>query len=142
MVESFAPPDIEKALVGYYARTLDVRVATDVPNPRPRVWLQVNRIGGVSPNIIQDAPIVLLQAWGARDDDRSAGAAADLAHDAYRALSAARGSWIAPYCWLYSASLSGPVNNSDTETETPRYQLTATLRTRMLVREESPQVNG
>lgn len=133
-VEVLSPPDIEKALTQWLTRITGVRTVTRVPNPRPDLFLQVQRIGGTPVNLIQDAPIVLVQAWGNfenTDLDSTAGAA-DLATSAYQAMRAMQGQFITPYCLVHSVRVSGPVNSEDTLSRSPRYHLTATLRTRML----------
>lgn len=134
MVETLEPPDVEKALVSWLKQRLgDVHVSTRVPNPRPPKFVTVRRIGGGPANLIQDAPIVLVEAWGAATDETSNKAASDLAHAAYRELRAMPAVQdITDYCRVYVANVSGPVNNPDTDSATPRYHLTATLRTRMI----------
>lgn len=132
-VETFEPPDIEKALVAWLEPRLSARVSTRVPNPRPALFVTVRRIGGVRANLIQDAPIVLVECWGSPTDESSNAVASNLAHAAYRHMVAMPTVQdITPHCRVYAARVSGPVNNPDTSTNTPRYHLTATLRTRMV----------
>lgn len=135
MVEAFAPPDIEKALAGYLRSRLGVRVSTRVPAERPDRFVEVKRIGGTRANLVQDEPIIMLRAWGASNDAESAGPAADLARATYYQLDAAQRSWLADDCWLYHARIGSPVNNPDAGTDTPRYQMTATLRVAMTTQE-------
>lgn len=116
-----APVDIEGAVVS----VLGAGAATRVPNPRPDgPLIRVTRAGGVTVNLIQSAPRVLVECW---DDDEVA--AFDLARLAYARLWAAADSFLTPDVYVTRIELTEPVNFPDPDTNKPRYQFVAALTT-------------
>lgn len=56
--------NIEKAIIDYLKPLMpDVKVSGDVPNPRPKLLVTVERTGGSSDSIVLDHPQIALQCW-------------------------------------------------------------------------------
>lgn len=58
-------PDIVALLVTYLDSLTTVRVASDVPNPRPTELVQVRRVGGTQLRPVRDKPRVDFTVWAA-----------------------------------------------------------------------------
>ena len=124
------PHDVEAAVCSYLrARLGGVKVATDVPNPRPAVHVRVTRTGGSpSPPIPLDPAVVLVEAWAPRRAD-----AFDLAAEAYDVLTDAPGDWLDKPggAWCYDADPSGPVHYPDPDSKSARAQFVAVIHVSM-----------
>lgn len=122
---ALAPPDVEKAFVGYLNNLLAPQVSTRVPNPRPASFGRVQVVGGDAPSVALDAPRLLFEFWGADQ-----GAAWTLAREAWAHVAATRAQWVGDV-FVLSLTQSRPVNFPDPDTASPRYQFTADLRVAM-----------
>jgi hypothetical protein len=91
-------------------------VSSRVPNPRPASLIRVTRIGGDQLNMVQERAILLIECWGATQQQ-----AWDLTAAAYKAL---QGRDPLEYngIELSQRSCSSPVNYPDPSTTSPRYQ--------------------
>lgn len=127
MAEILVAPGIESLLVsGISARSsADVWVATKIPNPRPDKLVRVRRAGGPRTSLVIDNPTVLIECWAETEVD-----AENLASLTAGIVASLDGETIDGHMILHSEILGGPVNDPDPDSATPRYTLTALLRTR------------
>lgn len=131
-METFAPADVEDVLVAYLAGALGVPVSTQVPAERPELFVTLERLAGRRPNLVQDEATVGVRCWG------DLTSSATLAQRTYRLFDALGGQGV-PGCYVYwPVKITGPANDPDPKSGTPRYRLTVTLRTRLIVTEETP----
>ncbi|MFF0942692.1 hypothetical protein ACFYE2_00480 [Kocuria sp. CPCC 205300] len=61
--------DVEGDLIAYLSARLGVPVVDRVPSPRPARFVTVRRTGGPKRSPTVDAPLIDLEAWGARPAD-------------------------------------------------------------------------
>ena len=122
MTEVLRLPDTEAAVVTFLNAALTPPVSTRTPNPRPAAYVRVSSAGGRSTNPATADPQVLVESYAG-----SSVTASTNALDAWHALSAARGSFIAPGVWLVTADCGVPVNFPDPDTTDARYQFVASL---------------
>ena len=118
--------DAEQALTTHLRELLKVPVVTRVPDPRPRVFVQVRRVGGVA-ELVWDRPRIDVFAWAPDDEG-----AHDLGMAARAALHDLQGtSALGVPCYRVEESM-GPRRADDEPTGTPRVWLTVdlSLRTR------------
>jgi hypothetical protein len=95
---------------------ITAEVSSRIPNPRPASLIRVTRVGGTEANMVQERAILLIECWGATQQQ-----AWDLVSAAYRVL---QGRDPLEYngIELGSRSCSSPVNYPDPSTSSPRYQ--------------------
>lgn len=75
-------PDAVELTIGYLRDALDARdddtpATKDVPDPRPSLFLTVQRLGGPRIDVVTDGPQLSFEAWG--DDNAAAHDLAQLA---------------------------------------------------------------
>lgn len=127
MTEVLVAPGIEPLLVaGITARVPeDVWVSTNVPNPRPDKLIRIRRRGGPRTSLVIDNPLVLIEVWAVSDTD-----AESLANLTAGIIASLDGEIVNSHMILHAEILGGPSNDPDPDSATPRYTLTAELRTR------------
>lgn len=111
---------IERALVKWIPSAIGVKCAADVPSRRPGEFVALERVGG-SPSIGIDRPSVTFDVYAA-----TRARAEELSLDLRDALML---DLMAEVPQVRSVSITGPYNFPDTESKSPRYQLTADLLT-------------
>lgn len=62
-------PDIQAVVIGELRDGLadhgvDVHVGSEIPNPRPDVFINVTRTGGTAQSIVTDAATLTIESWG------------------------------------------------------------------------------
>ena len=57
------PLDIEAVLIAWLAKELGLPVSADVPDPRPKTFITVERVGGARDSVVVDRPSVAVQCW-------------------------------------------------------------------------------
>ena len=124
MAEVVVARDVEAMVVSglnaaLTARSDTARVSTRIPNPRPSRLVRVRRRGGPLSSVVVDVPLLLIECWD--EDEVDAG---DLARLVNGLIVALPGSVDA----IASAEiLSGPSNDPDPDSTSPRYTSTAQL---------------
>jgi len=122
-MEAVSFPDIEGELVAFLnaafaSRSDTARARTKVPKDRGR-FVKVTRVGG-SRSLVHDEPLVVFECW---DVD---GTKAERLANLTRALV---GSMDTEAAWFFR-EVGGVASFPDPRTDDPRYQFTATFRTR------------
>ncbi|QOP64247.1 tail terminator [Microbacterium phage Quenya] len=59
------PVDIEQAVIDELSPLYEV--GTSIPDPKPNIFLRVLATGGAELNLVQDEPLVTLEAFGLRE---------------------------------------------------------------------------
>lgn len=120
-------PNAVKIVGAHLRDVLDgVPVSRDVPNPRPRRFVVLRRVGGVARTIVSDEPTLRVECWGADDDD-----AHDLAQEVRMRLAAMRGHMSADGHVVYRVGeLAGPGRLPDPTSDHERYVFTASVHVR------------
>lgn len=109
--------DIEAAMVAWLNANFGCEAATEVPNPRPKRFVSVERTGGPSDRFT-DSPTVALQCWAPTRAE-----AADMACRLRDMLPS----------FVYEANIREVGVNSLANfpaADSPRYQLVVNIRTR------------
>lgn len=119
-MEAYEFINVEKALIGVISA--DAPASVDIPKPRPKRFVQVNRVGGTA-GLVTDRPMVTFYVWG-----ETWSAAHDLAAPVRRRVhSLTELGGMPVYLVIEVGGLSrapDPVDGS------PRYQFTAEIRLR------------
>lgn len=121
-------PDVEGLLIDLLAANgCSDPISTDVPNPRPAGWLQVQRIGGPIANLVSEAAQVTLSGWADAGDTVAA----------LEQLNAARGVLVALSLGLITHPVlfgakeyGGPIDLPDPSTTQARYTCNWVIRAR------------
>ncbi|UDG78713.1 tail terminator [Microbacterium phage IndyLu] len=82
MVQVLIPTDIEQAIIDELSP--DYTIGTSIPEAKPAVFIRVLAVGGAQLNLVQDEPLVSLEAFALRETQ-----ARDALADALARLSAA-----------------------------------------------------
>ncbi|WNO26436.1 tail terminator [Microbacterium phage BabyDaisy] len=82
MVQVLIPTDIEQAVIDELSP--DYTIGTSIPETKPAVFIRVLAVGGAQLNLVQDEPLVTLEAFALRETQ-----ARDALADALARLSAA-----------------------------------------------------
>jgi hypothetical protein len=127
MVEVIAFPSAEAIAVGYVRSRLTDRgvaatVATKVPAVRPAYLVKVRRIGGVTANLVTDAPMLVFDCWAPTEI-----AAEDLSRVVRAEILAMPGQ--SDSC-THVDEVGGPVNQPDPDSNSPRYVFTVIIHIR------------
>ena len=117
--------DVEYAVTGHLRGLLEVPVVTRVPDPRPSVFVQVRRVGGVA-ELVWDRPRLDVFAWAADDET-----AHDLGMAARAALHDLQGTSALGVPCYQVAEVLGPRRADDEATGLPRIWLTVDLSLRI-----------
>lgn len=117
------PIDIEAGAVTLLTSATGKPWATRIPNPRPTVFGKVSRIGGVRPNLILEAPLLLVECWAGDEV-----AAFDLCADAWAVFDqlSREGGWLGA-AWVAECDPASPISYYDSSTGLPRFQFTVNL---------------
>ncbi len=99
----------------------DVRVATKVPNPRPKKFVRISRIGGSRTNPVTDQATLLFECWAATDVD-----AEELANLVSDSLPSVIGHWFDGSFVRHWRLTFGPVDHPD-ESGQARFQFQGEL---------------
>lgn len=62
-------PDAAAAVCTHLHETLGVTTGTKVPNPRPAEFYRVQRVGGVSREMVMDDATIVVEAWAPTDEE-------------------------------------------------------------------------
>ncbi|WP_406226384.1 hypothetical protein OH723_24210 [Streptomyces albidoflavus] len=118
-------PDAVAVIADYLRSELGgVPVMSRVPNPRPRRFVQVSRVGGTARTVVSDAPMLDIHAWDETDAD-----AADLIAMCRALIAALRG--VTGGVTVYgSAEVGGPQWLPDPDSSQPRYALAVQVHMR------------
>jgi hypothetical protein len=130
MTEVIVFPDAEAVVVDYLRTELDARgpaipVGTRVPNPRPSIFVQVERQGGPRRNIVVDDAQIGISAWADRQQD-----AQDLVQLCRGLLWAAVGTTQGGVQVHRVEEFAGPALLPDPLSDQPRYVLTVQISLR------------
>ncbi|AVR56680.1 tail terminator [Microbacterium phage Didgeridoo] len=82
MVQVLIPTDIEQAVIDELSP--DYTIGTSIPETKPAIFIRVLAVGGAQLNLVQDEPLVTLEAFALRETQ-----ARDALADALARLSAA-----------------------------------------------------
>ena len=107
-----------ETVIAYLADALGIEAYAEVPNPRPEVFITVERIGGAPDGFGHDFPELAVQCWA-----KSMYEADVLARQAAEAM--ARMPFSVPA--VKRAAVSTVYNFPDFEGKHSRYQITASL---------------
>lgn len=118
-------PDVEALLVRTLEPLLGVPVSTKVPSPRPDAFLTVSRVGGTSPNLITDSPLVVFECWGETQTDASDLGRRVRAYVFALAQTDNDGEWVRRV-----VEVGGLQSFPDPVSGAPRYQFTVQIDTR------------
>lgn len=118
-------PDAEYVTVAWLAPLLDVPVVTLVPDPRPALWLRVQRVGGVNHTRVSDAATLTIEAWGDEYELVS-----DLAQLARGYLHAMVGETVDGVPVYRVDELAGPASLPDPISAQPRHTFTVAVHMR------------
>lgn len=118
-------PDIVALLIAYLDPLTTVRVASDVPNPRPTELIQVRRVGGGQLRPVRDKPRVDFTVWAATSP--RANEIADLVRHAVHQLAGTM--LLGPVVYRVEEVL-GPRQLDDPLTGTPRVLQTQSIDVR------------
>lgn len=99
----------------------DVRVATKVPNPRPKKLVRISRIGGSRSNPVTDQAVLLFECWASSDI-----AAEELANLVSDSLPSIVGRWFDGSFVRHWRLTFGPVDHPD-ESNQARFQFQGEL---------------
>lgn len=117
-------PDTAAAVASFLNDTLGVETSNRVPNPRPAEFYRVQRVGGVSREIVIDDALILVEAWASTD-----GEADDLAQLARAHLLAICGDHVDGVLLYRAVDASAPALLPDTlsgqSRSTATYQVSA-----------------
>lgn len=130
VAEIVVAPPLEALLVTGISDALAVigdtaTVATRVANPRPARAVRVRRSGGSRSVRVIDTNLVLIECWD--DDGVQAESLAGLISGVITSLD---GQMVTGHMILSALILGGPANDPDPDSDTPRYTLTAEVRTK------------
>lgn len=117
--------DITALVVTILNGALSVPVSSRIPRDRPASHVIVNRTGGAPDGTVLDRPVVLVEAYAPTGP-----AAFDLANEARDALAATQHTTVDGVP-IVRVNASAPLDYTDPDDNHHRYQLTATLVTRM-----------
>ncbi|WP_125458782.1 hypothetical protein [Rhodococcus sp. 1168] len=114
------------ALAVAYAATMTlvppgVKVATRVPNPRPKKLVRISRIGGTRSNPVTDQAVLLFECWASSDIE-----AEELANHVVDSLPSIRGRWFDGSFIRHWRLTFGPVDHPD-ESNQARFQFQGEL---------------
>lgn len=121
-------PDAEYVTVTWLDSHLDVPVATLVPDPRPELWLRIQRVGGVLHTRVSDAATLTVEAWGDEYE-----LASDLAQVARAYIHAMVGETVDGVPVYRVEELAGPASLPDPVSAQPRFTFTVTVHMRGVV---------
>ena len=115
--------DIEAVLLAFFGtRMPGVRFEVDVPADRPAEFVLLRRNGGPAANRVVDRPLITVDAWAA-----SSARAAELV-ELVRGVFLGEGTTIPRVRGV--TEISGPYNNPDDESGSPRYRFSVQLTVR------------
>jgi hypothetical protein len=120
-------PDAEGVAIAFYnvelaasVKFAAVRASTDIPNPRPTMFVRVMRTGGTRRDLITDTPQLVVEAWAAYSED-----AQELAEFCRSRIHAASRAGVMGTTTVYElAEYSGPQSLPDPVTDQVRYTAT------------------
>jgi hypothetical protein len=120
-------PDAEATAVTWLTGRLGtgVGVSTRIPNPRPAKLCRVTRTGGVRRDLVTDDAQLTFECWGPTETD-----AFEICRLARAYLYAAAGQTVGGVFVRKVTDVGGPTNFPDPESDSPRYQFTATVAVR------------
>lgn len=133
MPEVLVAPDAETLIVQYITGELSgrapytlVKAYTNVPNPRPSMWVRVLRTGGTREGVI-DRPSITLEAWA--DTGVAASALMQLVRGLMHAIDQVTYSGTT-HQFYDPQEFSGPANLPDPESAQERYTETFSVGVR------------
>lgn len=125
MTEVIVFPDAEALAVTFLNPKVGVRVATQIPNPRPASFIRVLRVGGARRSLVVDSPVLVFECWAPDEIAASQLAQTARAHVFSMAQTTVNGHWV-----YLVRDVAGPQSFPDPLTDTPRYQFTVQIDTR------------
>lgn len=112
-------PDSEAAWITHLHRSGYPLASARVPAEMVDGTIRVSRVGGTRPNLVQDAPKMLVEVWHA-----DSFAASELAHDIAEALEVPDGTWLDDTTKASNVTTTGPFEFPDPSSALKRYQFT------------------
>ena len=119
-------------LISYLQSGLGVPVVGQTPNPRPPVWVLVERVGGVTGGVNADYPMVSVEAWADTKDEAS-----EVAHHAWRLLTRDLPPLVGGVRVLRRVPVSGPSYQPAPSSGGYRYRCTVQIK-HQIVKERAP----
>lgn len=118
-----SPHDIESGAVAALTDATSESWSTRIPNPRPDLFGRVSRIGGVTTNLITEAPLLLVECWASDEV-----AAFDLAGRAWAVFNRLdrEGGYLGD-AWVSRCDPASPLSLYDSSTGLPRFQFTVNM---------------
>lgn len=118
-------PDAVLVMVLYIRQSLpDVAVYSRVPDPRPKTFVRVERLGGIRRNLFLDRPRIDVECWS--DSEESAEDLGSRVRAYVLAMAGKRGDTT-----VYAvAEVSGPMWLPDSASGQPRYSFAVEFSTR------------
>lgn len=112
-------PDAEAAWVAHLHRLGFELASTRVPPIVIDGTIRISRVGGARPNMVQDAPKMLVEVW-----HTDAYHASELAHRIASAVEVPDGTWLDDTTKVSRVQTTGPFEFPDPSSDKRRYQFT------------------